>query len=159
MNFNYSSEKKEFDKMWARLENEYREAGMPEENIKEMRDFDFNYFKLKRNTILHTYDFPVCEESDVDDNNAFALFEFWKIENALAQELDKAEAHSKYWWIEELESDELISKIKRLSKTELEIVTLYAFEEKTEKEIGAMLGLTQKSVSRRICKIKRRLTE
>ena len=37
--FNYAKEKAGFDRKWAILENEYRAAGMPEEDIQAMHDY------------------------------------------------------------------------------------------------------------------------
>ena len=40
MSFNYASEKRKFDAMWAKLRVEYREAGMEESAIAAMYEFD-----------------------------------------------------------------------------------------------------------------------
>lgn len=41
MGFNYGREKRNFDKVWERLEEEYRGAGMSEDKIQQMKDFDW----------------------------------------------------------------------------------------------------------------------
>lgn len=66
MNFNYSYEKKKFEQEWAKLEKEYGQAGMSDKDIQEMKNFDYDCFKLNRNTVLHTYDLQFC--NDFDDN-------------------------------------------------------------------------------------------
>ena len=48
MKFNYGQEKKRFDKNWEALRKEYREAGMAEESIQAMHDFDWEDFKRER---------------------------------------------------------------------------------------------------------------
>ena len=44
MGFNYSKEKRIFDKEWERLSEQYKKAGMNEEAIQELYDFDFRSF-------------------------------------------------------------------------------------------------------------------
>ena len=45
---------------------------------------------------------------------------------------------SRYGWIEEIENTNLVKKIKNLNISEIEILTMYVFEEKsqTERVIG-----------------------
>lgn len=66
MNFNYSYEKKKFEQEWAKLEKEYREAGMSDKDIQTMKEFDMEYFRLNRNTVLHTCDLQ--DNEDLEDN-------------------------------------------------------------------------------------------
>ena len=63
MKFNYSYEKKKFDTEWEKLEIEYRKSGMTEKAIMEIRNFDWNLFKLQRTEALHTQEF-------LEENNA-----------------------------------------------------------------------------------------
>ena len=41
MGFNYGYEKKKFDSRWKRLEVEYCDAGMSEEQIAAMKEYDW----------------------------------------------------------------------------------------------------------------------
>lgn len=154
MNFNYSYEKKQFDKEWAKLEVEYRQAGMPNENIAKMKEFDWDLFKARRIETLHTQEITEsnCSQDDCGDESKSTLLH--KFMDKLSNTLDNSIHHSRYWWIEELESEKLIGNIKNLSKEELEILTLYVFYDKTQQEIAQLLGMTQKAISRRIIKIR-----
>ena len=44
MGFNYGYEKKKFDSRWKRLEVEYCDAGMSEEQIAAMKEYDWAWF-------------------------------------------------------------------------------------------------------------------
>ena len=58
MTFNYTAEKKKFDKAWEKLAVTYAEAGMSPEAIQEMHDYDWNRFKAARVEALHTQEVP-----------------------------------------------------------------------------------------------------
>ena len=47
MGFNYAREKRKFDEKWKKLEDWYRESGMSEDAIREMREYDWNELKAK----------------------------------------------------------------------------------------------------------------
>ena len=53
MSFNYASEKRKFDAMWAKLRVEYREAGMEESAIAAMYEFDCEVFRKNRTYGIH----------------------------------------------------------------------------------------------------------
>ncbi len=153
MNFNYSYEKKKFEQEWAKLEKEYREAGMSDKDIQTMKEFDMEYFRLNRNTVLHTCDLQDNEDLEDNGNDDFGNIDFSKIEYATINEQEKVETHSKFWWIEELNSEKMISKIKILSENDIELITLYVFEKFTQNEIAEFYGISQRAVGKRLAKI------
>lgn len=153
MNFNYLYAKKKFEQEWAKLEKEYREAGMSNKDIQAMKEFDLKYFRLNRNTVLHTYGLQDSEDLESNGNDDFGNIDFNKIEYATIKEQEKVEIHSRFWWIEELNSEELVSKIKSLSENDIELITLYVFKKYTQEEIGKFYGVSQKTVSNRLTKI------
>ena len=59
--------------------------------------------------------------------------------------------------IEEIENTSLVKKIKNLNTSEIEILTMYVFEEKAQTETAENMNLTQPGVSRRIRVIKKKL--
>ena len=54
MGFNYASEKKKFTKKWDKLRKEYKAAGMSEQDIQVMYEFDLKVFRNNRNECNHT---------------------------------------------------------------------------------------------------------
>ena len=65
MTFNYSAERKKFEKNWAKTEALYRKHGMSENAIREMREYDWDMFKAARIEAIHTQD--VGFQPDEDD--------------------------------------------------------------------------------------------
>ena len=63
MGFNYGYEKKKFDSRWKRLEVEYCDAGMSEEQIAAMKEYDWSWFFSQRVFQNHTQPIP-CEQYD-----------------------------------------------------------------------------------------------
>lgn len=59
MGFNYGYEKKKFDSRWKRLEVEYCDAGMSEEQIAAMKEYDWAWFCSQRVFQNHSLDFDV----------------------------------------------------------------------------------------------------
>lgn len=53
MKYNYSAMKQKFDNEQKKLAAQYHAAGMSEEAIKEMHEFDLKAFRLQRNDIIH----------------------------------------------------------------------------------------------------------
>ena len=62
-------------------------------------------------------------------------------------------------WVEEIEKPELIKGIKALSKEDIELITLYVFDDLTQNEIGVRFGISQKAVSKRIEQIRKHLNK
>lgn len=58
MGFNYGYEKKKFDSRWKRLEVEYCDAGMSEEQIAAMKEYDWAWFCSQRVFQNHTQPIP-----------------------------------------------------------------------------------------------------
>ena len=59
MGFNYGYEKKKFDSRWKRLEVEYCDAGMSEEQIAAMKEYDWAWFCSQMRTPGQSYTMTV----------------------------------------------------------------------------------------------------
>ena len=53
MEFNYETERNKFKREQAKLRLQYEAAGMSEEAIQEMYDYDWELFKKRRNYCKH----------------------------------------------------------------------------------------------------------
>ena len=155
MNFNYSYEKKKFEQEWEKLESEYKQAGMSDKDIQTMKEFDMQYFRLNRNTILHTYDLQDCEDIENNGNDDFSDIDFRKLEYVTLKEQEKIETHSRFWWIDEIDNPILVQKIKKLSESDLEFITLLVFDGYLQTEMAQFYGIAQQNISKRLKKIKK----
>lgn len=153
--FNYAREKREFDRRWAILEKEYREAGMPEADIQEMHDYDFGIFRRRRSWA--TYETPFSELLPDDTSNEEMNIESPTIgERLLAEDtyqLVTTDAH--LFWINELTNADLVEQLLQMSKRDLSILSAYVFEGKKQKEIADYYGFSQSDISQKLSRIKK----
>ncbi|MCQ4794178.1 hypothetical protein NE604_00780 [Anaerofustis stercorihominis] len=147
MKFNYQREKRNFDERWKRLYEEYKKAGMSDDAINKLKDFDWDEVKRERVYCKHNQHFP--EEEYKDGSNPVII----KFEEAFTVE-DKLFQNDRYGWIEDLDDDKIINVIKNLSSLKKEILTLYAFENKTQVKIAKKLEISQAAVAKHIRNIK-----
>ena len=162
MKFNYGLEKKKFDENWARTETEYREAGMTEEAIAAMREYDWEMFKKERTYCLHNQPLECCmfrndqgfDRVDADESVSPYLYRFTEAFSVPAAATDPERRDA---WIDEIDSKELLSAIRKLSEEEQEIIRLYAIEEYTVTEIAAMKAVSQPAVTKKLQRIRKKL--
>lgn len=154
MAWNNGLERKRFDEEQEKLAAEYRAAGMTEEQIEQMHQFDLKVFNSTRRFFEHNQQSSevVLEESDDDKSPLFK-----KYLSALSVDLDSTNIKDRYWWIEEIENPQLLTAIKELSVDEIEFVTQIVFEELTQEEIAKVLGVSQAAVSQKLKKILKNL--
>lgn len=150
MGFNYAKEKEKFDRTWAMLCQQYEAAGMSQDEIEELYDFDWDWFKSRRRYFSRIADLP--ESMSVEDLS----------QEGTEMTLGDSPAHygtstatKRYWWIEEIENPELVQKLMLLCADDIEVLTCLVFEECTQEETARRLGRKQQAVSRQILKIRK----
>ena len=147
MAWNNGLERKRFDEEQERLAAEYRAAGMTEEQIKQMHQFDLKVFNSTRRFFEHNQQIP-DNIFGTDDEGLCPLND--KFLEAMSVTIEQSEAKSRYWWIEEIEDPELAKELKQLSPEDIEIITLFAYEHYTQDEIANLLGVNQSTICRRL---------
>ena len=154
MGFNYAAEKKKFETLWARLRREYRAAGMSDSAIQKMHDFDWEVFKQERIYRLHTQDLGIgiFDEPSTEQEDKSALMK--KFLEAVSR-WDDYTAASRHGWIEGIGDQRLVRVLKRLSISEKELLTKYCIEDKTQQEIAAEMGLSQRAVGKQLQQLKK----
>lgn len=58
MEFNYAQERRKFEKQWKILRKQYQEAGMDEDAINKMYQFDLQWLNSERRYIRRQADLP-----------------------------------------------------------------------------------------------------
>ena len=86
-------ERKRFDEEQKRLAEEYRIAGMTNEQIEQMYQFDLETFNSRRRFTEHTQQFPECVLDEGSDDKS-PLFE--KYLTQLSIEAEKPFANDRY---------------------------------------------------------------
>ena len=150
MSFNKGYELKKLEAHWEKLRIEYAAAGMTEDAIQKMYDYDRQQFNSERTFVERTQEFtaPAYESSEEE---AFPLM--LRYQEAITTKDTYHETKSKFAWIGEIEDERLLSALENLSDSDLELITLYAYEGYDTVEISKAFGTTKQNISKKINRI------
>ena len=149
MSFNNGNERRKLNAKWEQLRVQYREAGMSEEVIQSMYEFDLGVLNSERAYDANTV--AVCDgEDDVDARKAA---DFKQYEAAITVTDTYRETKSRFAWIGEIENERLLAALENLSEDDLKLLTFYAYEGYTVTEISKVLGVSQPTISIKIKRI------
>ena len=150
MAFNKGYELKKFEAHWEKLRIEYAAAGMAEDAIQKMYDYDRQQFNSERTRIERTQEFtaPAYESSEEEASPLMLRYQ-----EAITTTDTYHETKSKFAWIGEIENERLLSALENLSEDDLKLLTLYAYEGYTVTEISKVLGVSQPTISIKIKRI------
>ena len=152
MKWNDAKERKEFIKKQNKLHKEYLAAGMTEEQIKDLYEYDLGVYRNKRIEAIHTqkFDFDSAEFDDKETDNP--LFEKFLKNISVLPEYSDA---SRFGWIEEIEDDKLAKALKSLPQDYKEILTDIFVNGFSQTEIAKKRCVTRKAINNKLCKIKK----
>ena len=150
MGFNYGLEKKNFDSQWAVTRKQYENAGMSSEAIQAMYDYDWSVFNATRAYQNHTQEIaaPSFEQSEESYSPLMN-----KYQEAISVTDHYCETNSRFAWIGEIEDENLLSALEKLSDEDLELLTLYIYEGYSTVELSKAYGIAHQNISKRIIKI------
>ena len=150
MSFNKGYELKKFEAHWGKLRIEYAAAGMTEDAIQKMYDYDRQQFNSERTFIERTQEFtaPAYESSEEEASPLMLRYQ-----EAITTTDTYHETKSKFAWIGEIENERLLSALENLSEDDLKLLTLYAYEGYNESEFYKVFNVSQHAIHKRIMKI------
>ena len=73
--------------------------------------------------------------------------------DSLKVSFSESDFSGRYSWVETIEDSGLSSKLSALSAEDIELLTMYVFDEYTQSEIALRIGLSQRGVGKRIERI------
>ena len=153
MGWNNAYERKKFDERQKKQAEEYRALGMTEEQIQAMYEFDLEQFKSNRSYYSHTQSFiPDDFDESEDDDEKLSIFD--KFKDVLTTSIEDSGNKSRYWWVEEIDDSETVRKIKLLSDSDLEVLTLMVIDELKNKEIAQVTGIPLRTIERKKARFK-----
>lgn len=158
MEFNYNTERRKFEKNWAKTEALYRKHGMSEAAIQEMREYDWDLFKAARIEAMHTQEMGFHPDDD-DDKSMMDSPLLKKFFEQFTTQYDTYGTHSRYWWLEELSDPRLVAGITKLTDEDKELLTLIIVEGYSQEECAVKLHITQRGIGYRIQYIFGKFTE
>lgn len=153
MSFNYAREKRKFDREWEQMQKEYAVAGMDEEVIAQMKEFDWKWFCSRRSYDNHNQPLP---EEDFAEGGNTALFRKFP---SLSVDFEAQKFLERYAWLQEIGDEKIHQRLSNLGKKDLELVTLIAIDGYTQTEIAKMWECSRSAITQRMNKIKKILKD
>ena len=150
MSFNKGYELKKFEAHWEKLRIEYAAAGMTEDAIQKMYDYDRQQFNAERSHLERTQELSTDTFECSEDENSPLMKRYREVTTVTDT---YHETKSGFAWIGEIENERLLSALENLSEDDLKLVTLYAYEGYTVTEISKVLGVSQSTISIKIKRI------
>lgn len=99
MSFNYGLEKKNFERQWAMLRQQYESAGMSSKAIQAMYDYDLSVFNAARSYQNHTQE--IATPSFEQNEEAYSPL-MNKYQEAISVTEHYCETRSRFTWIGEI---------------------------------------------------------
>ena len=150
MSFNKGYELKKFEAHWEKLRIEYAAAGMTEEVIQKMYDYDRQQFNSERTFVERTQEFTAPAYEGSEEEASPLMLRYQEVTTTTDT---YHETKSKFAWIGEIENERLLSALENLSEDDLKLLMLYAYEGYTVTEISKVLGVSQPTISIKIKRI------
>ena len=150
MSFNKGYELKKFEAHWEKLRIEYAAAGMTEDAIQKMYDYDRQQFNAERAHLERTQELSTDTFECSEDENSPLMKRYREVTTVTDT---YHETKSNFAWIGEIENERLLSALENLSGLDLKILTLYVYAGYTESEIAGELGGSKVAIHKRIEKI------
>ena len=149
MSFQYAQEKIKFEKHWSELRIQYEQAGMSQDAIEELHDFDWQWFKSRRRYINSLRELP--EGTSLEDLPSCGV-------DPTGGEPPQhygmsASSPNRYSWLDEIEDVALLQKLMLLERDDIELLTSMIFEGHSQREIAQRNGCSERSVSRQFQRI------
>ena len=150
MSFNKGYELKKFEAHWEKLRIEYAAAGMTEDAIQKMYDYDRQQFNAERAHLERTQELSTDTFECSEDENSPLMKRYREVTTVTDT---YHETKSGFAWIGEIENERLLSALENLSEDDLKLLTFYVYEGYNESEISKAFNVSQPAIHKRIMKI------
>ncbi len=150
MSFNKGYELKKFEAHWEKLRIEYTAAGMTEDAIQKMYEYDRQQFNAERTHLERTQELSTDTFECSEDENSPLMKRY---QDAISVTDHYHETKSRFGWIGEIENEHLLSALESLSDDDIELLTLYVYAGYNTVELSKVYGIAQQNISKRILKI------
>ena len=127
------------------------EAGMSEEQIAAMKEYDWAWFCSQRVFQNHTQPIP-CEQYDEVCGQSQLFRKFASL--SYQWDVDKID-QTRYGWLASVENEQLLLRLKKLSKKDLELLTLLFVDGYRQIDVARLWHCSRSAVAQRFKKIKK----
>ena len=154
MEYNVAKERIKFFKEQDRLAEKYRKAGMTEEQIKVLFDYDYEVFKKERLYRVHNQfmDLRAFGEESVPEEKASIADKFFE---QISTDMEESKPWERFGWVEKIENLELYEALKNFPLKDIELITMYVFEGYSLAEIAEIRGVSPQAVGKKMRKLKK----
>ena len=146
MNYNSGNARRIFYAKWDKLREEYRAAGMEEDAIQKMYEYDLAVFNDDR--AHHRYDVGIPTADNSENQSDYVEYE-----RATTVTDTYHETKTRFAWVGEIKNERLQAGLEKLSDEELQLITLYFYDEYSTVELSKVYGVAHQNISKRIIKI------
>ena len=146
MSHNSGNARRIFYTKWNNLREEYRAAGMEEDAIQKLYEYDLAVFNNDR--AHHRYDVEIPTADDSENQSDYVEYE-----RATTVTDTYHETKTRFAWVGEIKNERLQAGLEKLSDEELQLITLYFYEEYSTVELSKVYGIAHQNISKRIIKI------
>ena len=150
MSFNKGYELKKFEAHWEKLRIEYAAAGMTEDAIQKMYDYDRQQFNAERAHLERTQELSTDTFECSEDENSPLMKRYREVTIVTDT---YHETKSGFAWIGKIENERFLSALENLLGLGLKVLTLYVYAGYTESEIAGELGWSKVAIHKQIEKI------
>ena len=161
MSWNNGLERRKFEERMAKQEKKYREAGMTEEQIQKMYEFDLAQFNGDRAYITHTQQLDIHESDDEGDEVEESFVREF-IDTFTVSDENEEDEHlansSRFGWIETIENPALARELLGMSRLDKEILTRTIFEGYKLKELVTILNVPYRTLKYHYSGIKEKIS-
>ena len=150
MYFNYGYERRLFEQDQAKKRREYRRAGMSEEAIREMYEYDLYVFNNERKEIKHRvhYSEMLTYDAETGDSRYMDMDEF----PSKIKHIDYSLIGSK--WLEDMENPYLYKALSNMPKDYITIVGM-KMDGYTNLEIANSFGVIETAIINKVHRIRK----
>lgn len=148
MKFNYAAEKLKFVRKQEQLAKQYRQAGMSEEAIQKMYEFDYEMFKQERTFCVHNQ-YMISGESEDDDFTEESNSLMMKFMDKFSTEFKADTDSTRFGWLEGFNNESFYEFMCEMKESDLELITLIVIEGYSVVEIARIQRVTHQSISKK----------
>lgn len=119
---------------------------MEEDAIQKLYEYDLAVFNNDR--AHHRYDVEIPTADDSENQSDYVEYE-----RATTVTDTYHETKTRFAWVGEIKNERLQAGLEKLSDEELQLITLYFYEEYSTVELSKVYGIAHQNISKRIIKI------
>ena len=144
--------RRNFMKTQQKLRRQYEEAGMTEEQINALYEYDLGQMNRDIAFAMHTIPLQSVVENSESSDTSYNR----KLAEAFAVQQTPSMT-SRFWWLDEIDNPALVAGLMKMSVAELTLIDCLAFSDLTQHETSELLGITQGRVSQQMSVIRKKL--